>query len=497
MASWMGGLEIEAGEHILSQAGIATFPFPDSAARMFTELVRYSEDLKSIYETPTIAEEALRSPQRTDARQLIEAARANGRTILSEAESKELLAAYGIPVAETRIAHDVDAAVAAAEAIGYPVVVKLYSHTITHKTDVGGVKLDLADEAAVRSAYNAIETTVAERRGREHFEGVTVQPMIRRDGYELIIGSSVDPQFGPVLLFGLGGELVEVFRDRALGLPPLTTTLARRMMENTKVYTALKGVRGRTGVDMAALEQLMVRFSELVVEQPSISEIDINPLLASSERIVALDARVILHKPDVPADALPRPAIRPYPLHYVGTWQASDGHAFTIRPIRPEDETAVVAFHGTLSDESVYQRYFTHLGYEQRIAHERLVRVCFTDYDREIALVAQCRDEGSGETCIAGIGRLIRLHASADAEFALVVSDAYQGLGLGKELLRRLIEIGRQEGMERLVAEILATNSGMIHLTRSLGFTVEADEGAETVHAVLALDGSAEGPAAG
>ncbi len=489
MASWMGGSDVANGERILSEAGVATFPYPDSAAKMFTELVQYGENLKSLYETPSLTPEWVRSPERGRASQLIEQARAQGRTTLSEPESKELLDAYGIPVAETRTAGNMEEAVAAADAIGYPVVVKLVSHTITHKSDVGGVRLNLPDAAAVREAYSAIERAVADKHGAEHFEGVSVQPMIDRDGYELIIGSTVDPQFGPVLLFGLGGELVEVFQDRSLGLPPLTTTLARRMMERTKVYTALKGVRGRASIDMAALEQLMVRFSEMVVEQPAIAELDINPLLASPQRLLALDARVILHPQDIAAAELPRPAIRPYPRKYARPWTSPDGRSCVIRPIRPEDETLVVDFHGRLSDEAVYQRYFTKLGYEQRVAHERLVRVCFTDYDREIALVAEQLDPETGRARIAGIARMIRLHNSGDAEFSLIICDECQGQGLGTEMLSRLVEVGREEGLDRLVAEMLATNGSMIRICQELGFTIKADEGGETVQAELNLNG--------
>jgi acetyltransferase len=487
MASWMGGSEIEAGERLLSEAGVATFPYPDSAAHMFTELVAYSENLKSLYETPGLTPDWVRRPQRTRARQLIEQARAAGRTTLSEPESKELLDAYGIPVAETRTAATVEEAVAAAAAIGYPVVVKLVSHTITHKSDVGGVRLDLPDEAAVRESFSAIEKAVTEKHSAADFEGVSVQPMISRDGYELILGSSIDAQFGPVLLFGLGGTLVEVFKDRALGLPPLTATLARRMMERTKIYTALKGVRGQQSVDMAALEQLLVRFSELVVEQPAIAELDINPLLASPGRLLALDARVILHPRDVADEDLPRPAIRPYPRQYAKPWKTESGIEFLIRPIRPEDESLVVDFHGRLSDETVYQRFFTKLGYEQRVAHERLVRVCFTDYDREIALVAERSDPASEKLCIAGIARLIRVPNSLTAELALVVADDYHGHGLGTEMVRRLVEVGREEGLERMVADILAANGGMVRICEELGFTIVPEEGSETVQAELLL----------
>jgi len=485
MVSWMGGSEIEAGERILGEAGFATFPYPDSAAIMFTELVAYSENLKMLYETPGLTPEWVRGPQRERASELIEHARAEGRTTLSEPESKELLDAYGIPVAETRVASSADEAVGAADDIGYPVVVKLVSHTITHKSDVGGVRLDLKDAEAVREAFSGIEANVTEQYSASDFEGVSVQPMIDRTGYELILGSSIDPQFGPVLLFGLGGVLVEVFKDSALGLPPLTATLARRMMERTKIYNALKGVRGQKSVDMAALEQLLVRFSELVVEQPAIAELDINPLLASSERLMALDARVILQPKEVADEDLPKPAIRPYPRKYVQSWKSASGLDFVIRPIRPEDESLVVDFHGRLGPETVYQRYFTKLGYEQRIAHERLVRVCFTDYDREIALVAERLD--AGKLRIAAIARLIRLREASTAEFSLIVADDYHGHGLGTEMVRRLIDVGRQEGLELLVGEILGANGGMVRICEELGFTVSADDDGETLRAELVL----------
>jgi len=487
MVSWMGGSDVETGERILGEAGLVTYPYPDSAALMFTELVAYSENLKSLYETPGLTPDWVRRPQRSRARELIEQARAEGRTTLSEPESKELLDAYGIPVAETRVAATLDEAVAAADDIGYPVVVKLVSHTITHKSDVGGVRLDLPDADAVREAYSGIEANVSEQYDASDFEGVSVQPMIERSGYELILGSSIDPQFGPVLLFGLGGTLVEVFKDSALGLPPLTATLARRMMERTKIYDALKGVRGQESVDMAALEQLLVRFSELVVEQPAIAELDINPLLASPERLMALDARVILHPGEVADEDLPRTAIRPYPRKYVRSWKTETGIDFVIRPIRPEDESLIVDFHGRLSNETVYQRYFTKLGYEQRVAHERLVRVCFTDYDREIALVAERLDPETDKLHIASIARLIRLPNSHTAELSLIVSDDYQGHGLGTEMLRQLIEVGRQEGLDTMVAEVMVANSGMVRICQELGFTITPEDDGDTLNAELHL----------
>ena len=390
LASWMGGAEVAAGTSILNGAGIPTFDYPDSAAHAFTNMWRYTYNLRSIYETPELAVDSDGNDvDRDRAREVIDSVRDRDRTILTEFEAKELLAAYGIPTVETRVARNADKAVELADDTGYPVVLKLDSETITHKTDVGGVRLNLKDADAVREAYEEMESSISESYSPEDFGGVTVQPMVSLDGYEVILGSSLDPQFGPVLLFGSGGSLVEVYKDRALALPPLTTTLARRMVEQTRIGEALKGVRGQSPVDMAELERLLVRFGQLVVEQPWVKELDINPLLASSDRLLALDARVVLHDPDTEEEDLPQTAIRPYPVQYISRGEMKDGEPMVIRPIRPEDEPLMVRFHESLSEESVYMRYFHMMNLDQRTAHERLTRICFIDYDREMALVAE------------------------------------------------------------------------------------------------------------
>ncbi len=488
LASWMGGSDVAEGAAILREAGIPTFDYPDEAVRIFNDTWRLEANLRQIYETPTLPSDEERLVDRARADTLIAAVRAEGRTLLTEDESKELLAAYGIPITETVVAPTADEAVAAADRIGYPVVVKIYSHTITHKTDVGGVQLNLKDAAAVRQAYESIRASVTERKGAEHFEGVTVQPMVNWTGYELILGSSIDPQFGPVLLFGMGGQLVELFKDRALGLPPLTTTLARRMMENTTIYGALKGIRGRQGVDLDELEQLLVRFSQLVAEQRWISEIDINPLLASPERLVALDARVVLHDPAMTAKDLPRLAIRPYPRKYVGTWTCPDGQVLQIRPIRPEDEPLVIEFHRSLSAETVFQRYLANLGFDERTAHRRLIRICFVDYDRELALVAECPHPETGAPHIVGIGRLSRIFGTDDAEFAMLVTDARQGKGIGTELLRRVVEVARAEGVATIGADMRADNTGMRRAAEKVGFAMSPGPTDDVVHAEMRLE---------
>ena len=488
LASWMGGNSIAAGEAELNAAGIPTFSYPDTAARAFTYMWRYTYNLRGLYETPTLTENSeLENSAREQIARIIENARSHDRVLLNEFESKQVLSLYGIPTVETQVAGSEDEAAVLAAKLGFPVVLKLFSETITHKTDVGGVKLNLPDEAAVRSAYRSIKTSVAQKASLDDFLGVTVQPMAKLDGYELILGSSVDPQFGPVILFGSGGQLVEVYRDRCLALPPLNTTLAQRMMEQTKIYTALKGVRGRKPVDIAALEQLLVRFSQLVLEQPWIAEIDINPLLASPDRLLALDARIVLHDRKVTLDQLPQPAIRPYPTQYVVPWTLRDGNQIVIRPIRPEDEPLMVKFHETLSDRSVYLRYFCSLSLSRRVAHERLLRICFGDYDREMALVAEITDPGTGEHRIMGVGRLSKLRSGNEAEVAVLVSDQYQKLGLGYELLRRIVEIARDEKLSQVSAEMLPDNLAMQVIMKRLGFRVRASDDLTSLRAFLEL----------
>ncbi len=472
LASWMGGPGVEAGERLLNAAGIPTFPYPDTAARAFEYMWQHTDLLNHLYETPVLpAGLGEGGDERAKVDALVAAVSGAGRELMTEAEAKQVLAAYGIPVSDTRVAADEAGAVAAADAMGYPVVVKLYSHTLTHKTDVGGVKLNLADAGAVRRAFGEIRAAVTAKAAATDFAGVTVQPFVHREGYELIIGSSVDIQFGPVILFGTGGQLVEVFKDRSLGLPPLTTTLARRIIERTKISRALAGVRGRAPVDRAALEQLLVRFSHLVAQHPRIKEVDINPLLASPEGLIALDARVLLHPASVSDAALPRTAIRPYPAKYRWPFTLKDGRAVTIRPVRPEDEPSVVEFHTGLSERTVYLRFFSAVPLSQRIAHDRLSRICFIDYDRQMVLVAEHRGT-DGPSRVLGVARISRTRREGEAEFALLLADAAQGGGLGSEMMRRLLEVAQAEGITRLHADMLAENIAMQKLAAKFGFSV-------------------------
>jgi acetyltransferase len=354
--------------------------------------------------------------------------------------------------------------------------------------------LNLENDKQVREAFRAIESSVAAKAGSAGFQGVTVQPMVRAQGYELILGSTIDAQFGPVILFGSGGQLVEVYRDRALALPPLNTTLAARLMEQTKILKALRGVRGRKPVNLPALETLLVRFSELVVEQPRLREVDINPVLASAEQLLALDARMVLFPSDVPDDRLPRPAIRPYPSQYISRWQmpasssVNGASEVTFRPIRPEDEPLMVDFHLTLSDASVYLRYFQVQKLDSRIAHTNLIRRCCVDYDREIALVVDRVNPQTDAHEILGVGRLIRTLGREEAELGVLVTDRHQGSGLGRELVARLIEIARAERIHTIVAHILPENAAMLALARRFHFTSAPSNDPGSHTAILHLD---------
>lgn len=486
LASWMGGDQVRAGEVLFRAANIPAFSYPDTAAEIFQAMWRSAYSLRSLYETPSLISET-GGGERQIAAAIIEGARNAGRCMLSEPEAKELLRTYGIPVVETRIARTADDAVRAARAISYPVVLKVYSETITHKTDVGGVRLRLTDEKAVRQAFEEIQASVSQKASPRDFLGVTVQPQVSAIGYELIVGSSLDPQFGPVLLFGLGGELVEVFRDHALALPPLNTTLARLLIEQTQVYQALKGVRGRKPVNLEALEELLVRFSRLVVENRAIQEIEINPLLTSASGLIALDARAVLQPENLSEEQLPRLAIRPYPTQYVSSSSGKGGIDFMIRPIRPEDEPLMVDFHKMLLESTVYMRYLHLLSLSHRISHERLTRICFIDYDRELALVAVLPDATTGKDSIVGVARMTKIRGTNEAEMALVVADALQRKGIGAELLCRLILAARKEKLDRLSADMLTENFAMQRLCEKLGFSLYPHPGDKMVHATIEL----------
>ncbi len=486
LASWMGAKVVEDGMKILADEGIPSFNYPDNACKAFSYMHSYSYNLKGIYETPVQESKKLFDKKviakHKKVSDIIQKAKKENRFLLDEYESKKVLKAYDIPVVETNIAKNAEEAAELAEKIGFPIVLKLYSKTITHKTDVGGVKLNLTNKQEVKSAFLDIYNSVKKAANASDFQGVTVQPMIKLEGYELILGSSIDHEFGPVLLFGTGGQLVEIFQDKSLALPPLTSTLAKRMMEQTKIFKALQGTRGRETVNIEEMERILVRFSNLIVEYPEIKEFDINPLLASSDKIIALDARIILHKTDERPAQL---AIRPYPLHYVTNWSLKDETEVIIRPIIPEDEPLVKKFYQDISEKSLKQRYLKVLHYDELIAHDRLVRICFNDYDKEIAIVTELDQKDSRE--ILAIARLSKLAGTDDATFAILVKDKWQKRGIGKKLLSSLIDIAKEEGIEYLISSMFTDNVSMQKICRDLGFKIKKSQKSTVVIAELDL----------
>ncbi len=482
LASWMGGAEVREGRRILNLAGFPTFDSPEAAIQAFLNMVQYKQNQELLYETPEALPEGW-SPDSTRVQKMIDQARDEERTLMTEWEAKEVLAAYGIPVVPTVACRTVDEAAAAARQMGFPVVLKLLSQQITHKSDVGGVQLDLRDEAAVRRAYATIENNLAQRGQQQAFDGVTVQPMVRNAGYELIVGSSVDRQFGPVLLFGSGGVMVEVFQDRALALPPLNRALARRLMERTLIYKALHGVRGKPPVALAELESLLVRFGQLIVDFPDIAEVDINPLLASPEQIVALDARVLLTPPNLPEAQRPRLAIMPYPNQYISRFNLSDATEILVRPIRPEDEPLIVEFHAGHSEQTLRWRFF---GLVRHLTRDNLIRLCHLDYDRELALAGVWHDE-EGRPHITGVSRYHLRPETGVAEFALVVGERWQRRGIGTQLMQRLIAVARERGVRRLVGQVFAENKPMLRLLQKLRFQIPTVATEEIIEVSLDL----------
>lgn len=488
ITSIMGGDDAVVAQAKLTAVGIPSFSFPDTATKMFNYLWRYGYNLRGIYETPRLPEQvAAREQVHHEIGQRLEAWRQAGRTVLTELESKEILAAYGLPVVPTLLARSEEEAVRLARQIGFPVVLKVHSDQVIHKARVGGVALNLLSGKSVRRAYQQIKSQITSRVGESAFQGVTVQKMVTSVGLEMIMGSRYDEQFGPVLAFGNGGRVVEIYKDVALGLPPLNTTLARRMMEQTRIYEVGQRISEQADRIVTELEQWNVLFSYLVVEQPLIQQIDINPLAVSSDGIWVLDAAMVLHPLTTGVTSLTPLAIRPYPVNYESEHVTPTGETWFFRPIRPEDEPLVIQFHRTLSDESVYLRYFHSFSYSSRIAHDRLARICFIDYDREIALVALHRPAPDREEELVGIGRIVKLRTENKAEFSVTISDHFHGKGLGKAFMARLIQICRDEGVAELIADILPNNTGMKKVCEKFGFTFRYDPDEQVVKARLVL----------
>ena len=475
LGCWLGGPAVALARQQFNDAGIACYPTPEEAVHAFAMLVAYRRNQAQLLETPAALVADPRTPQRAPARAevaaLVRRVLAEGRKMLSEPEAKAVLAAYGIPVVATRlVAVEADAAVAAAEAIGWPVALKIVSPDISHKSDVGGVVLDIDDAAGLRAAVQAMLARVTQRRPDATLAGLSVQSMVRRSqARELIVGASIDPVFGPVILFGQGGTAVEVLADRAIGLPPLNEPLARALVARTRVAKLLTAWRDTPAADAGALHRVLIAVSDLLADLPELAELDINPLLVDAQGAVALDARIRVDAA-APGGAA-HFAILPYPQQWVEqvAWR---GRAITLRPIRPEDEAQHLAFLADLAPEDVRLRVF----YSRRsIAHSELARLTQVDHAREITFLATETDTDSdptGAERTLGVARAVIDPDNHDAEFGIIVRSSLKGAGLGELLMHKLIRTLRERGTRRLVALVLAENRRMLDLARELGFTL-------------------------
>lgn len=462
LGCWLGESTVVQARRLCREAGVPDFNTPEDAVRAFSFLRTYRRHQEELLQTPP-ARDARRPVDGAAIRRLIDQAMAQGREILTEPEAKDLLAAAGVAVAPV-VEPQAEAAAAAAQALGYPVVLKIVSRDIVHKSDVGGVHLDIANEAELRQACAAMLQRVREQRPRAQVQGFSVQAMVsRRHAHELIVGASVDPLFGPVILFGAGGASVEVVADHAVALPPLNTPLALALIARTRVSRLLQGFRDWPATDVDAIAQVLVAVSQLLAEVPEIAELDINPLQAHGEGVIALDARVRLSA-QRPAGAA-RFAIRPYPQELVEQFDWN-GQTITLRPIRPEDEAQHLSFLRRLDPEDIRLRVFNS---RRSIEHTELARLTQIDYAREMAFVAT-RPTAKGREETLGAVRVVIDPDNEEAEFGVIVRSDLKGAGMGRRLMDKMIAHLRERGTQRMVGTVLRENAGMLGLARAMGF---------------------------
>ncbi|MEM3652608.1 MAG: GNAT family N-acetyltransferase, partial [Nitrososphaerales archaeon] len=451
LTSFMGAGVIEEANRILNENGIPTYSTPEQAVKTYLYMYQYKRNLELLYETPEELPVDVSPPKRPILFAMRNAVMEN-RDMLTEAESKEILLYYGLPVVSTYVAKTAEEAVQLVSQTGYPVALKILSPQITHKTDAGGVALNLNSEAEVREAFERIIKNAKAYNPSAEILGVSVQPMIKKRGYEVIIGAKKDPIFGPVILFGMGGVSVELFKDYAIGIPPLNQTLARRLMEETKVYQLLRGYRNMPPANLKLLEEILIRFSQLIVDFPQIREVDINPLIIDEKEAFVLDARIAIDKDLVFKKVEPHQhlIISPYPKKYETLWKLRDGRTVILRPIKPEDEPLWLEMFQSFSEESIRYRFFQII---KDTPHEVRVRYCNIDYDREIAIVAELNEEGRKR--ILGVVRVSLEPDRKKGEIAFIVADPWQGLGLGTKMVDYVIEIAKEMGVESLYAIML------------------------------------------
>ncbi|MCW5600694.1 bifunctional acetate--CoA ligase family protein/GNAT family N-acetyltransferase [Nitrosomonas sp.] len=471
IACWMGEAQVAESRQAFNQAKIPNFRTPEPAVEVFSFISAYYQNQKLLMQTPGPISR-YSSPDVEGARLLIEGALAEHRKTLNEMESKAILAAFHIPIAKTMVARSPNEALLLAEELGLPVAMKINSPDISHKSDAGGIRLNLGNAQAVRSAYHEIIQSIQKNSPNARIDGVVVEPMIiKPNGRELMVGVTSDPVFGPVITFGAGGVLVEVLGDRAVALPPLNRFLVKDMIQRTRIAKLLTAFRNLPPIHMVALESVLMRVSEMVCELPWIKEMDINPLIVDENGACAVDARMVVNYLPPSVDRYAHMAIHPYPVHLITHWQMPDGTDLTIRPIRPEDAEIEQAFVRNLSAESKYFRFMDTL---QELSQPMLVRFTQIDYDREMALIAVLEEDGHEKEL--GVCRYVASHDGQTCEFALVVADEWQKKGIGNKLMNCLFDAARARGIKLMQGEVLATNRSMLELVRRLGFEVSTSE---------------------
>jgi len=471
LACWMGGAQVASARRLYARSRLPHFRTPAAAVEAYAYLSHHHRNQQSLLQVPGPL--GRRSePDAEGARLIIEGALAERRTTLTTVESKAVLAAFGIPVVRAVEARTAAEALVVAESVGFPVAMKVASPDITHKADVEGVRLGVANAAQVRTVFNELVEAAKARMPDARVTGVTVEPMARAPhGRELMVGVVRDPVFGPAIAFGAGGSAVEIVRDRAVALPPLNAFLARRLMDHTRAAKLLGPFRNLPAADLGKVAEVLMRVSELVCELPQVLEMDINPLLADEHGAVALDARITVDPHARQAGRYDHMAIHPYPADLESRFQLADGTDITVRPIRPEDAGIEQAFVRGLSAESKYFRFMHALN---ELTPETLVRFTQIDYDREMALIAVAGREG--EETELGVARYMTNPDGETCEFALVVADAWHHKGIGSRLMLRLIEIAGSRGLTTMEGEVLADNARMLGLVRDLGFSVRPSD---------------------
>jgi acetyltransferase len=461
LTSWLGDAASAEARRLFAARKLPTYETPDEAVRAFMHLVRYRRNQDLLIETPPSMTRLLPA-DRSIAARIVPDVLAEGRTVLTEPEAKSVLKAYDIPVVETLTAADPAEAGAVAVRLGFPVVLKVLSPDITHKSDIGGVHLDLRSQQAVEHAAHEILRTAHEKAPGARITGFTVQTMVNRPGaHELIAGIGEDAAFGPVMLFGHGGTAVEVIGDRAIGLPPLNLVLAREMIMRTRVSRMLRGYRDRPPADLEAIAATLVKLSQLLVDIEEVTELDINPLLADHHGVLALDARIVVSR-----EKRPRFAIRAYPSQLEHDATTRSGRCFHIRPIRPEDEPAILDMLARSSMEDIRLRFFAPM---KEISHTFIARLTQIDYDREMAFVAIDGPD------MVGAARIVADPDNETAEYAVMVRSDLKGQGLGYQLMTDILDYARSRGIKRVYGDVLRENRTMLAMADDLGFKISPD----------------------